>query len=75
MRILQDEDNTGTGCQRKDCKYHSASGCSYFMVEGHTRTFIHDGEDVDINNPCREYARGPKVLLNIKPFTVLEDLK
>ena len=75
MRITPDEDNSRPGCQRKDCKYQSHSGCSYFMAEGITRTFLHQGENVDINNPCREYSRGPKVLLYMNPFTLTEDLK
>lgn len=62
------------GCQLKDCMYHSFSGCSYLVVEGVTRTSLHIGENVDINNPCREYTPGKKSLLNVKPFTLSKDM-
>lgn len=75
MKIKRSEDYAEPGCQRRDCKYHAHSGCSYFIVNGHTRTSLHRGEGVDINNPCREYAPGPKVLLNVQPFTLMEDQK
>lgn len=64
-----------SGCQKTDCRYHSAEigGCLYFIAEGHTRTFLHLGENVDINNPCREYSPGPKVLAKTRPFTISPD--
>lgn len=47
------------GCLRYDCKYYytDAHCCGYFAVTGVTRTFLHLGEDVDINHPCREYEQ------------------
>ena len=62
-----------SGCTLRDCQYHSSSGCAYFMVEGHTRTSLHEGENVDINNPCREYTPGDKALSHVKPFTIRKD--
>lgn len=61
-------------CQKTDCRYQSETGCSYFIVQGHTRTSLHVGENVDINHPCREYSPGPKVLLNVQPFKAGKDL-
>lgn len=48
------------GCKHTDCVYRlSTTGqCDYFTVMGTTRTFLHKGENVDINNPCREYKTG-----------------
>lgn len=48
------------GCQRLDCRYRQKydGSCEYYVIEGHTRTALHQGENVDINNPCREYKPG-----------------
>ena len=73
MRITEPKSPTKSGCQRKDCKYQAESGCTYFIVEDHSRLFLHEGENVDINNPCREYAPGEKVLLKMPPFTLSKD--
>ena len=62
------------GCQKKDCRYWAISGCVYFMTQGHTRTSLHIGENVDINNPCREYDPGEKVLQKVQPFWIAKDL-
>lgn len=62
------------GCLLTDCRYHGESGCAYFIVEGHTRTSLHEGENVDINNPCREYSPGEKALQNVPPFWFAKDL-
>ena len=47
------------GCPKVDCVYRIWDGiCTYFLVENTTRTFLHKDENVDINNPCREYKPG-----------------
>ena len=49
------------GCPNTDCMYRQRydGTCEYFMVEDHTRTYLHRNEPgVDINNPCREYKPG-----------------
>jgi hypothetical protein len=45
------------GCQNVDCYYRLGwtGGCDYFVMTGTTRTGLHKDENVDINNPCREY--------------------
>ena len=50
------------GCQYEDCFYRMSGhgACNYFDIEGQTRTAIHRGENVDINNPCQEYKPIPK---------------
>lgn len=39
------------------CKYFAFYGrcCDYAERTGTSRTKLHLGENVDINNPCREY--------------------
>ena len=48
------------GCKYRDCIYRQRydGSCTYYLVEGVTRTFLHKDENVDINNPCREYTPG-----------------
>lgn len=37
------------------CKYHNQFGfCDYASQTGRTRLSIHNGENIDINRPCRE---------------------
>lgn len=72
-REPREKGRTAEGCLKRDCRYYSPGGCVYFIVEGHTRTSLHLGEDVDINNPCREYSPGPKALEHVKPFTISPD--
>ena len=62
-------------CERRDCMYHSPSGCDYFIVNGRTRLFTHLEEGVDINSPCREYTPGENTLKHVKPFTLHKDLR
>ncbi len=69
-----------SGCRKKDCRYYSESGCSYFMVTGHARLATHLGEDGStnphlLNNPCREYDPGENPLRRLQPFTINNDLK
>ncbi len=57
------------GCQYLDCIYRQRldGSCSYYTVEGVTRTYLHrDEPGVDINNPCREYKRAPKPKYTMK---------
>lgn len=61
------------GCQNTDCRYRQRNdgSCEYYIVEGHTRTWLHLGENVDINNPCREYRPGEsqgRQALRIEPL-------
>ena len=49
------------GCPKTDCMYRQKydGSCEYYLIEDHTRTFLHRNEPgVDINNPCREYEPG-----------------
>jgi len=45
---------TGPPAQCVGCKYLKRMACNYFFMTGRTRTSLHLGEQVDINNPCRE---------------------
>lgn len=59
------------GCQYLDCIYRQRldGSCSYYTVEGVTRTYLHrDEPGVDINNPCREYNPGQRQ--RPEPFTL-----
>lgn len=45
------------GCLYTNCVYRNWDGCCvYFLVNDRTRTSLHLGENVDINDPCREYT-------------------
>lgn len=65
-------DEPKQGCQKTDCIYynHECSCCVYFDITGTSRTFLHFSEDVDINNPCREYEPRPKGYNPKKAFHV-----
>jgi hypothetical protein len=62
-------------CDMTECQYYSETGCVYFIVEGTTRLFKHLGENVDINDPCREYNPGERALAKVQPFTLHKDLR
>ena len=61
-------------CQKHDCMYHSASGCDFFILEGHTRLSIHEFKSADVNSPCQEYKPGKNPLATVQPFTIHKDL-
>jgi hypothetical protein len=69
------DERAGDACQKTDCMYHSSSGCTYFIVTGQTRLFTHIKENININNPCREYSPGEKALACIRPFTLGNDYR
>lgn len=50
-------------CEHPDCRYYGTltDTCSYALAKGISRTKLHEGENVDINNPCREYEPRPEV--------------
>ena len=45
-------------CPNVDCCFYCTltCTCSYALATGISRTKLHQGENVDINNPCREYT-------------------
>ena len=48
---------TAFGCHGEKCRFfdHLNKCCDYASRMGVTRSKLHQGEDVDINNPCREF--------------------
>lgn len=70
-REIEAAKKADVGCERTDCRYYSCTGCSYFEIEGITRTSLHAYEEgVDINNPCREFKKSESILDHRRPFTI-----
>ena len=47
------------GCRGRICRFYNTriEACNFALITGTSRTKLHLGEGVDINNPCREFEK------------------